>query len=104
MPLEKIIEAVKSRKIEWKKHALKRLFERGIKRQDVFDAILSGEVIETYIEDEPLPSYLISGVGGEKPLHIVLALDENEGAAFVITVYVPSSLQWESDWKTRRRK
>ncbi len=47
MPLEKIKEAVKSRRIEWKKHALKRLFERDVKRQDAFDAILSGEVIET---------------------------------------------------------
>ena len=104
MPLKKIREAVKSRRIEWKKHALKRLFERGIKRQDVFDAMLSGEIIETYTEDKPLPSYLISGIGGGKPLHTVLALDEKKETVFIITVYIPSSLQWESDWKTRRGK
>jgi hypothetical protein len=104
MPLDKIRAAIRARKIEWKKHALKRLFERGIKRQDVFDAILAGEIIETYIEDRPFPSYLISGIGGEKQLHVVLALDEMEENAFIITVYIPSSLQWESDWKTRRGK
>jgi hypothetical protein len=100
--LDNIREAVKAGKIEWKKHALKRLFERGIKRQEVFDAISSGEVIETYTEDRPFPSYLMSGYGGGKPLHIVLALDDREGTVFIITVYIPSASRWQSGWKTRR--
>ena len=102
MPLAKIKTALKSGKIEWKKHALKRLFERGIKRQDVFDAINSGEIIETYLEDKPFPSYLVSWYGDRRPLHIVLALDDSEGTVFIITVYTPSATQWQSDWKTRR--
>ena len=102
MPLNKIRAAAKSRKIEWKKHALKRLFERGISRQDVFDAIGAGEIIEAYTEDRPFPSYLIYGHGGNKPLHVVLALDESEGIIYIVTVYVPSPLQWTGDWKTRR--
>lgn len=102
MPLDKIRLAVRSRNVEWKKHALKRLFERGIKRQDVFDSISSGEVIETYTEDRPFPSYLVSGHGGGKPLHVVLAFDDSEEIVFIITVYTPSAAQWQSDWKTRR--
>ena len=102
MPLDRLKTAIKSRKIEWKKHALKRLFERGIKRQDVFDAISTGEIIETYTEDKPFPSYLVSGYAGGMPLHVVLAFDDNEGIVFIITVYIPSASQWQSDWKTRR--
>ena len=32
-----------------------------IKEREVFEAVLSGKIIETYSKDEPYPSYLIMG-------------------------------------------
>ncbi|MHB1231486.1 MAG: DUF4258 domain-containing protein [Burkholderiales bacterium] len=40
-------------------HALGRLLERGISRDDVLSVIGDGEIIESYPSSKPLPSYLI---------------------------------------------
>lgn len=45
---EKVKELVNSRRIAWKKHALKRLFERNVKRDYVFEALLNSEIIEQH--------------------------------------------------------
>lgn len=100
--LDNIKKLLKDEKIEWKKHALKRLIERGISNQEVLDAIGAGEIIETYNDDKPFPSHLILGCSGNKPLHVVLASDECEEIIFIITMYVPSPAEWHSDWKRRR--
>jgi len=34
--------------IEWHRHALERMMERGISRREVKDVLLTGEVIEEY--------------------------------------------------------
>lgn len=102
--LEKIKSLAQTRKVEWKRHALKKLLERGIQRAEVFDALENCEVIEAYLHDKPLPSFLLLGHSGRKALHIVVGVDETEQILWIITIYEPSPEEWEENHKTRRKK
>jgi hypothetical protein len=87
-----------------KKHALKKLLERNIKRDEVFVALENCEIVESYLHDKPLPSFLLLGYHEQKALHVVAAVDEVEEILWVITVYEPSPEEWEKDLKTRRKR
>lgn len=92
------------RRVEWKKHALKRLFERGLTRQAVFRVAEKCEIIEAYVQDKPLPSFLLLGSDGEEPLHVVAALDEENDLLWIITVYRPDPEEWEEGFRIRRSR
>ena len=68
MDLSKLRKAVKQRRINWNKHILKRMLERGISRKEVFEVMLEGEVIEDYPDDKPFPSALIFGKVGKNQI------------------------------------
>ena len=87
--------------IEWHKHALERMLERGIARREVVDALVSGEVIEVYPKDRPFLSCLILRAE-TKPLHTVAAVDPETKVAHVITAYRPDTEHFEPDFRTRR--
>jgi hypothetical protein len=87
--------------VEWRKHVLSRMMERGIGRHELLDALRDGEFIETYSADRPYPSALLYGAG-PPPLHIVAALDMVSMTCFVITAYRPDETHFEPDLKTRR--
>jgi hypothetical protein len=55
------VKAVKNGRIRWQKHALERMLERDIFRNDVKEVIIEGEIIEEYPGDLPYPSVLILG-------------------------------------------
>lgn len=38
------------------------------------------------------------------PFHIVVEYFEGNPIAFIVTAYLPDSQEWESNWKTRKRK
>jgi len=62
---------------------------------EVFEAIMTGEVIEEYPNDLPYPSLLIFGETiKNRPLHIVCAFDKNEKIVIIVTVYEPSPDLW----------
>jgi len=42
-------------------HARIRMFQRNISTDDIKEAIMRGEMIEEYVEDEPCPSALVLG-------------------------------------------
>jgi hypothetical protein len=76
--------------------------DRMISTGEVRSVILKGEVIENYPEDVRGHSCLMLGRGVEdRPLHVVCAPKLDYLA--VITAYLPSTEQWESDWCTRRK-
>ena len=95
--------AVVSVSIEWRKHVLQKLAERGIPQQAVRDVLLQGERIREYADDKPFPSALFLGYISGKPLHVVAACDETSRQAFVITAYEPSLEIFEADYRTRRK-
>ncbi len=94
--------ALREGRIEWRKHVLQRLAERGIKQHQAIEAVLDGECIRQYPEDRPFVSNLFLGWAGDRPLHVVVAFDPADQYAFVITVYEPSLDVFEPDFKTRR--
>ncbi|MEN6411204.1 MAG: DUF4258 domain-containing protein [Veillonellales bacterium] len=88
--------------LRWTQHALLRLFQRSISTDDVAHALSSGEIIESYPEAHPYPSYLVLGVSIAKTqLHVVCGLSDIE--LWIITAYYPNPNEWEADYKTRRK-
>lgn len=78
------------------------MMERDISRQDVFNAIQNGQIIEAYDESTPYEGFLIFGTAEKKPLHIVISWDEENCISYIITSYVPDEHHFELDWKTRK--
>ena len=77
--------------------------ERGIAIADMEQALLNGEIIETYHDDEPYPSCLVLGwVDSFDPLHIVCSRGNIEPALRIVTMYEPDDDVWEGDFKTRK--
>ena len=82
-------------------HALQRMFERGIKVEDVRSVVTDGEVIQTYLEDKPYPSRLVLGWRGPRPIHTVIAEDTEAGILIVVTAYEPDPTQWDEGFKRK---
>ncbi len=80
--------------MNYRVHAIQRMFKRGISSEDVRQALLTGEVIEEYNNDKPYPSRLVMAWSGKRPLHVVAADNTDEGETIVITVYEPDSDEW----------
>ena len=93
--------AAEAGKLHWRRHALERMLERGISREEMRLAILYGEAIEVYAQDKPYPSCLILRIDGEA-LHVVVAFEPGSGICHVITAYRPDTDRFDLDLKTRR--
>lgn len=65
-------------------------------------AVRGGDVIRSYPDDQPFPSYLTRGWIGIRPLHAVWSVDETEQATVIITVYEPDPARWESDFRSEK--
>ena len=55
MVLDRIKKSIQNSNISWQKHALQRMLERNITRNEVKKAILAGQIIEDYSDDYPFP-------------------------------------------------
>ncbi len=104
LDIKKMREAVRRGRVEWQRHALERMAERGILRNEVKDVLLNGERIEDYADDYPLPSALFLGRLENSALHVVAAFNKASEITFVITAYMPSLEQFEADLRTRRKR
>jgi hypothetical protein len=72
-----------------------------ISSEEVREVIVEGEIIEDYPNDVRGHSCLMLGVTHSgRPVHVVCA--PKEQYLGIITVYSPSGLKWEEDFKTRR--
>ena len=96
--------AVRSGNVEWQRHALERALEREITRAEVLEVLENGERIENYPHAHPLPRALLLGWSINRPLHVVAAFDSERNTAAIITVYEPSLVYFEPDFKTRRKQ
>jgi len=84
-------------------HALERCLERGISPEEVKEALLRGEIIETYPKDKYGPSCLVYGNTRKgKILHVQCSIDP----VWIITTHDPtlSPDEWEDDFKRRRKQ
>ena len=65
--------AIENGKIEWQRHALERMMQRGISRETVKNILISGEIIGDYPDDKPFPCALFFGWNEGEPFHVVAA-------------------------------
>ena len=99
MAYEQLKKIISKKQIYLKKHAFMRMFQRKITINDVKNVFEFFDVIEEYPDDKPFASYLIFGYSGNTPVHMVISVDYNNEALYIITVYEPSDLLWEADMK-----
>jgi hypothetical protein len=90
------------REIIFSQHAVQRMFARGITASDIRIVIESGEILTSYPDDQPYPSYLILGWINRHPVHVVLAQDESSRKCYIITAYFPDPAVWDSDFRIKR--
>jgi hypothetical protein len=92
-------------RLKFSAHAQERRFERKITRDDVRHVLQTGEVINEYPSDNPLPSYLMLGwteeEDGRRPIHVVAADDDERNITYVITVYEPNPDLWTDDFRRK---
>jgi len=87
--------------VKYTRHFRGRIEERNIKKSEVTQALLSGEIIEQSPNDEPLPSILVLGyTSDDKPLHIAVSVDDD--VIWLVTAYFPTLAIWEANYKTRK--
>ena len=84
----------KDRKIIFRIHALLRMVERGISKNDAIQVIKYGESIKEYPDDTPYPRKLKFLMVNGRPLHVVFAEKIEENELIIITVYEPDSKIW----------
>ena len=84
----------------WTEHIISRMAKRNISRDDVKQALTSGEIIEDYPDDYPYPSYLIYSKVSNNPIHVVCGIDNDE--LWLITAYYPDLCEWYDDYRTRK--
>jgi hypothetical protein len=103
LDLSKVRVLVRKRQVIWRRHALERLLERSLTRSMIFNALLAGDLIEDYSADRPIPSGLVLGWQRNHPIHVVIAIEDDETLA-IITAYEPTLEYFESDFRTRRKQ
>jgi Domain of unknown function (DUF4258) len=75
-------------------HALNQMFIRKISAEAIEALIENGQIIRSYLDDKPFPSFLILHWLGEKPLHAVVSHDNLTHICTVITAYYPDKDLW----------
>jgi hypothetical protein len=79
------------------------MFQRHISEQDVRAVLMTGDVIEDYPDDNPYPSCLVFKNMKSRPLHVVVAYNNVDREAIVITAYEPDPGVWEKDFRRRKK-
>ena len=76
----------------------------GLTRPEIEEDLQQCETIEDYpVGHRLLPDCLVlSYLPDKRPLHAVIAIDENKNRIFVVTVYLPFPERWHHDWRTRK--
>jgi len=105
--LKRIKKCFDSDQILYTHHAILEMRNEEFGRiveQEVYEAVLSGEIIENYPDDKPYASVLVFGkTSGGRALHVVCAYDKEEDVTIVITVYEPNPEVWIGNKKRRKR-
>jgi hypothetical protein len=88
-------------RLNFRVHAIQRMFERDISEVEVRDVLENGKLVEIQ-DDVPFPSRIMLGYVGGRPVHVVASDNPEEQATIVITVYEPSPFVWDQTFMKRR--
>lgn len=86
--------------VRFTRHALEKMYERGISPEACETVARDGTIVERYPEDTPFPSELRMGRAGDRVRHVVVSC--GEGAIHVITAYEPNPARWDATFTKRR--
>ena len=96
-----IAKAIAKGRYRYTIHGAQQRIARRIRRYEVEEAVVNGEVIEDYQQHHYGPACLVLGKTAKgKAIHILCSLQQ---LVDIITVYEPDLTEWEQDLKTRRR-
>ncbi len=87
--------------IKFSRHALTRMFEQKLSIETVEQIAINGEIIKTYSDDQPFPSYLCLRYDGVNAVHVVAAIDDKTNTCIIVTAYIPDASVWSKDFKTK---
>lgn len=94
-------------RVRYSDHALQEMKQEEYGRiydEDIWEALVTGEIIEHYPNSYPLPSCLVYGRNAKgRPIHAVFGYNAEFERITIITVYQPDSKIWIA-YKTRRSK
>ncbi|MBF0228179.1 MAG: DUF4258 domain-containing protein [Desulfamplus sp.] len=93
------MKSLSCKKIIFTGHAVERMFKRGISKSEICMCIENGDIIEEYPDDTPYPSLLLLGFVQERPIHIVLAIDNKNESCVIVTAYEPDIKLWGENLK-----
>jgi hypothetical protein len=77
------------------------MFKRNIKGNEVKLILEGGEVIKEYPDDKPYPSFLLFGFIDHRPLHLLVAKNNETGDCIMVTIYEPDRSTWSADFKSK---
>ena len=98
--MAQLARAVASGQYRYTVHGAQQRIARRLRREEIEDAIASGDIIEDYPRHHYGPACLILGHTSQgRSLHVVCSV---RGLIAIITVYEPDPTEWEADLRTRR--
>ena len=99
--LSQIQQELAAGRFEFSRHALRRAVERNISEQEIREAGVMAEVIESYPQDKYSPSGLLLGfTRGGRALHFQVSFAASD-ATKIITIYEPDPNEWIENRKRR---
>ena len=79
-----------------------RLEQRSLRSKMLLEAAETLEIIEAYPDDKYLPSFLVRGEFEGRVFHAQIAADVEGRNVRIVTMSVPVSEEWESEFRIRR--
>ncbi len=80
------------------------MFESDISLQDVKNVLLDSKILKEYLDDRPYPSYLLLGWIENRPIHLVIAVNNEINETMIITAYEPSPVEWNKQFDARKER
>ena len=101
--LKRIRAQAEAENIRITQHAQQEMVEENIILDEVFEAIATGQILESYPEHRRGACCLLNGVTQNgRPLHIVCTSEQP--ALIIITAYEPKSPKWVTPTQRRRQR
>lgn len=92
--LSEIRQQFAAGQFEFSHHAFRRAVERNISEQEIREAGVQAEILESYPNDKYSPSALLLGfTATQRPLHFQISFADTE-LVKIITLYEPNSNKW----------
>jgi hypothetical protein len=60
------------------------------------------EIVESYLDDKYLPSFLVRGENEGTVFHAQIATDTDGGNVRIVTMYVLRADEWDHEFRVRR--